>query len=120
MGLVLTDKHINVQDVADVNPGDAESHAAESHAATKRHASLRAGCFPSPRRRRGAPAGERDPARAYRPLSQQDSKKKTQLVESADAMMLQAWARLHAGDVEAAFSLRDQATRALEEAEAIK
>ena len=80
---------------------------------------LRAGCFPSPRRR-GPASGDRDLVRSYRPLSQHDAQKKTRLLESADAMMEQAWACLHAGDVQAAFSLRDLAAGALQEAEAIK
>jgi hypothetical protein len=116
LSLILHDKHINPEDA---NPGDEESRAKlRVKESSLRKNSLRAGCFPSPRRRGPAP-GQRDPVRSYRPLSQHDAMKKAQLVESADAMMEQAWARLHAGDVEAAFSLRDQAARALEEAEAI-
>ena len=68
----------------------------------------------------GSGGEPRDPVRPPRPLRQYELHRKTELIERAHDAMEEAKARLHAGDVRGSFKLRDQAARALEEAETIE
>ena len=71
--------------------------------------------------RGGGSEGECDPVRPPRPIRQCDARRrKTELIEKANADMEQARAALQAGDVQGSLKLRDHASQALEEAEKIE